>query len=161
MSKNIDLLAAESEQLDIITVSDTWLSPAHDSNQILLPNYHPPLGKDHPNDQHGGVSIYVKIYIGWKPRTDLDVDNLEAVWIKLYLRIEKLLIGSFYRPLNARVNYLDLISECVRKARNVMSKFVILGDFNTDFLSNPSPHLLNILNLYHLSQLTNIATRIN
>ena len=67
LSTNIDLLAAESEQLDTITVSETWLSPAHDSNQILLPNYHPPLGKDRPNDPHGGVSIYVKNILDGNP----------------------------------------------------------------------------------------------
>ena len=38
-------------------------------------------------------------------------------------------------------------------------KFVILGDFNTDFLNRPSQHLLDMLTLYQLKQLINIHTR--
>ena len=34
-----------------------------------------------------------------------------------------------------------------------MNKYIILDDFNTDFLDNPSKHLLDILNIFQLHQL--------
>ena len=69
-------------------------------------------------------------------------------------------MGSFYRPSNSRANYWDLISDSIRKANNCVVKFIVLGDFNTDIFNNPSQHLMDILNVHQLLQLTNSATRI-
>ena len=41
-----------------------------------------------------------------------------------------------------------------------MNKYIILGDFNTDFLDNPSKHLLDSLNMFQLHQLINPPTRV-
>ena len=41
-----------------------------------------------------------------------------------------------------------------------MNKCIILGDFNPDFLDNPSKHLLDILNIFQLHQSINSPTRI-
>ena len=41
-----------------------------------------------------------------------------------------------------------------------MNKYTILDDFNTDFLDNPSKHLLDILNIFQLHQSINSPTRI-
>ena len=43
-------------------------------------------------------------------------------------------MGSYYRPPNANVQCLDLISESVWKVNKSMTKFIILEDFNRDFL---------------------------
>jgi len=53
-----------------------------------------------------------------------------------------------YRPPNSTVNYWELISDSIRKANNCVVKVIILGDFNTDFLNNPSQHLMDILNVH-------------
>ena len=39
-------------------------------------------------------------------------------------------------------------------------KSIIFSDFDTDFFNNPSQHLMDILNLHNLYQLTNSPTRI-
>ena len=124
-----------------------------------MPNFHEPIRLDRPNDPHGGVAVYVKNYLHCKPRPDLYVNNLEAVWVETRLELKGLLIGSYYRPPNANVQYWDLISESLRKVNNSTMKFVILGDFNTDFLNRPSQYLLDMLTLYQLKQLLNIHTR--
>ena len=98
------------------------------NSSIHLTNFHPPIRRDRPNDPQGGVAIYVKHILSCKRiRPDLQVNGLEAVWV------ESLLAGSFYRPPNSRVNYWELISDSIRKANNCVVKFIILGDFNTDF----------------------------
>ena len=56
----IDLIEAEANQFDIITVSETWLSQIDVNTSIHLTNFHPPIRRDRPNDPHGGVAIYVK-----------------------------------------------------------------------------------------------------
>ena len=163
LKNKLDLFEAESSKFEIITVSETWLSPtpACDNKYLGLTNYHPPIRKDRPiNDPWGGVAIYVKNDLYCKHRKDLDVNDLEAVWVETKLKQESILIGSFYRPPGVTVQYWDLIREGIRKASNTMLKFIILGDFNTNYLHNPSQHLLDIANHYQLHQTVKQATRI-
>ena len=156
----IDLIAPESEQFDIITVCETWLKPTDKDESIKLPNYHTPLRRDRLHQAYGGVAIYIKEYLSFTPRPDLQVDNLEAVWVELNLGNEKILVGAFYMAPGTPTAYWQLIRESIHKADTTMLKYFILGDFNTDFLSNPSHHLRQILNLYNLHQVTNGPTRI-
>ena len=60
IKNKIDLIEAEANQFDIITVSETWLSQIDMNTSIHLTNFHPPIRRDRPNDPHGGVAIYVK-----------------------------------------------------------------------------------------------------
>ena len=159
LRNKIDLFEAECCNFDILTVSETWLSPLDDNSDLLLAGFHPPVRRDRPNDPHGGVAIYVKNTLYLKARPDLHVDNLEAVWIQTKLNQENVLIGSFYRPPNANVDYWNLISDSIDKANNDQKKFFVLGDFNTDWLDNPSRHLLDIVNLFQLRQLIDSPTR--
>ena len=124
----MDLLEAESNNFDIISLSEFWLSHSDRNSSIYLPNFHEPVRLDRLNDPHGGVAIYVKNYLYCKPRPHLYVNNLEAVWVETRLEQEGLLIGSYYRPPNAIVQYWDLISESLRKVNNSKMKFIILGD---------------------------------
>jgi len=156
----VDLLQTEAESFDIITLSETWLCPAITNDSLTLTNFHPLVRKDRMDEAYGGVGIYVKDNMLCKPRPDLCTNGLEAVWVETKINQDKLLIGSFYRPPGAPVSYWGLVSENVRKINNEMVKFVILGDFNTNFLSNPATKLLDILNLFNLTQMVDKPTRI-
>ena len=159
IKSKLDLIEAEYSDADFITVSETWLSCDDLNSNIMLPNFHPPVRHDRETDAHGGVAIYVKSNLINKPRPDLIINDLEAVWVETRLRQERFLIGSFYRPPNSPVRYWDLISDSIRQVSNLGIKFIILGDFNTDFLHSPSQHLLNIINDHHLKQLITEPTR--
>ena len=133
IKNKIGLIEAEADQFDIITVSETWLSQIDMNTSIHLTNFHPPIRRNQPNDPHAGVAIYVKNNLFCKPRLDLEVNGLEAVWVETKINQECLLVGSFNRPPNSSANYWELISDSIRKANNCVVKFIILGDFNTDF----------------------------
>ena len=75
LKNKIDLIQAESNQFDIITMSETWLSHTDHNDNIHLAHFHPPV-------RRGGVAIYVKDSLFCKPRPDLLVNDLEAVWIE-------------------------------------------------------------------------------
>ena len=154
LGKKLDLFEAESKHFDIITLSETWLSKRDNNNELHLSQFHPPVRQDRADDPHDGVASYVRNNLYCKPRPDLHVNNLEAVWIET-----KLLVGSFYRPPNAKIDYWELICDFIQKANNTMNKYIILGDLNTDFLYNPSKHLLDILNMFQLHQLLNSPAR--
>ena len=160
LGKKLDLFEAESKHCDTITLSETWLSKRDNNNELHLSHFHPPVRQDRADDPHGGVAIYVRNNLYCKPQPDLHVNDLEAVWIETKLNQENLLVGSFYRPPNAKIDYWKLISDSIQKANNTMNKCIILGDFNPDFLDNPAKHLLDILNMLQLHQLINSPTRI-
>ena len=155
----LDVLAHEIKDYDIVTLSETWLSDSTSDDSLLIDGFHPPIRQDRP-DHYGGVAIYVKNNLICKPRPDLSVPTLEAVWIETRLSQEPLLVGSFYRPPNSNINYWRLIDESIKQVVQTPYKFIILGDFNTDILNNPSPHLLDVIQLNGLELLVTSPTRI-
>jgi hypothetical protein len=160
LKNKLSLFEPECDKLDIITVSETWLSDRDENSSLRLKNFHPPVRLDRVGDAHGGVAIYVRNTLSCKPRPDMIIPGLEAVWVEVILNNQPLLVGSFYRPPNALVSYWDKVNDSISKANDDLKKFVILGDFNTDWLASPSKHMLDILNRYQLHQLVTQPTRI-
>jgi len=153
-------LEAELGKFDIITVSETWLSDKVDQDSICLNGYHPPVRRDRPGDSHGGVAVYVKCNLICKPRIDLCIPDLEAIWIETKLDQDTLLVGVFYRPPSATVDHWLLINDSVQLAMNTPHKFILFGDLNADCTVNPPFHLQELMNTNSLSQLTSEPTRI-
>ena len=51
IKNKIDLIEAEANQFDIITVSETWLSQIDMNTSIHLTNFHPPIRRDRPSER--------------------------------------------------------------------------------------------------------------
>ena len=105
------------------------------------------------------VATYVKTSHFCKYRPDLEINNLEAVWVETKINKKSYIIGSFYQPPNAAVTYWDLVEESLRKANSTNSTMVLLGDFNSDF-NNPHRRIFEIMNNFSLQQLVTENTRI-
>ena len=92
----------------------------------------------------GGVLIYVKSGINFKPRNDLNVyksKELESLFIEIINKKESNdIIGVIYR--HPSMNGTDFIDEhlkgIVDKLSNVNKKVFIAGDFNFDLLNAAS-----------------------
>ena len=160
ISKHKLELECEIGKYDIVTMSETWMSDSTPHSVYTFDGFQQPVRRDRPNDPHGGVAIYVKDNLICKPRPDLSVPNLEAVWIETKLGQETLLVGSMYRPPDSLAAYWGLIDLSIKNASHTPHKYVVLGDLNTDFLNNPSNHLLNIISMYNLQQLVKEPTRL-
>jgi hypothetical protein len=101
----IDELEVESEDADVIAVTETWLEPKIITENLEIPSFHKPLRKDRSTDAHGGVAIYCRENHIIKERKDLHIPDLEALWAEILVGGKKLLVGAFYRPPNAPVEY--------------------------------------------------------
>ena len=157
----IDYLSVEAKDHDIITLSETWLNKDILNEDLIIPNFFPPIRRDR-DDNHGGVAVYVRNNLFCKERQDLAVEGLESIWIETKLCQESLLVGTFYRPPDSRAHYWTLIDESIKKAMSTPHKFVILGDLNSDYINKPNEnkHLFNIIKFNNLLQLINEYTRI-
>ena len=158
LRNKMDFVHIEATKHDIITISETCLNERDNSNNLAVPGFHPIVRRD--RDGHGGVAIYVRSNMIMKERPDLDVPGLEVIWIETKINQNVLLVGSIYMPPNTPVAYWNLIKESINKAFNTPHRFILLGDLNTCFMHNPSPHLMEIIQQYSLNQLINDYTRI-
>ena len=131
----LDILQAELHDIDILSFTETWLSPDISTEDIILQSYNKLERKDRPEDPHGGVIIYVKDGIHYKRRDDLEVRGIESIWIELIHNRKSILYGVFYRPPESDSQYLSNIEDSIALAIDTdISDVIITGDFNFNYL---------------------------
>ena len=79
----------------------------------------------------GGVALYVRDTIPCKHRTDLEIRDLESVWVELQVKCKRILVGGFHKPPNCSPDYFELLKESIDRACNTdIIDIIITGDFN-------------------------------
>ena len=69
-----------------------------------------------------------------KRRNDLELQDIECVWIEISLNRKKMLIGTFYRPPTALASTLTSTETSIGLAYDTnISDILIVGDFVGDF----------------------------
>ena len=133
----LDILQAELSEFDILAFTETWLSPQTDTADLDLATYYRPERKDR-DDGHGGVILYVKETLRYKRKADLEIRDIECIWIELINNHQRILFGLFYRPPNSNVNYLSSIEDSLGLAIDTgIADIIVTGDFNLNML-NPN-----------------------
>ena len=56
---DLELLCV-NHNLDILCLSETWLSQSHPSATLSIHGFQLPFRRDSPDDPHGGVAVYVR-----------------------------------------------------------------------------------------------------
>ena len=134
----LEILHAELFEFDILAVTETWLSPTDDSDDLLLQSYNRPERKDRVDDSHGGVILYIKEGIHYKRRKDLEIRGIESIWVELANKHKRILFGLFYRPPGSSINYYSDIENSLNLAVDTdISDIIVTGDFNFNVL-NPT-----------------------
>ena len=153
----LDCFESECIGYDVICVSETWLNNNIKNAAITIPSYQEPIRKDR-EDGYGGVCIYARDNLIVKPRPDLDIPGLEAVWAEVRNSHFKFLICALYRPPSSKVNYWTLIDESIQGAKMTnISNIFIMGDINEDQMQANS-RFRRILERNHLVQLIDKST---
>ena len=118
-----------------------------------MTNFKDPFRCDR-NVRSGGVAIYVRESLNVIRRSDLELKDLECVWIQVKIRGDDILICGIYRPPNSSQNYWNLIHESVDRAKSTaVQDIIILGNLNNDLLvNNRSKNLYDLINTYNLKQ---------
>ena len=130
--QKIDILESELSNFDFIGLSETWFNPNINSSDINISGFRTPFRKDR-SEGHGGVAVYIKNDIPCARRLDLEILNIECIWIEVRLQTKRILIGTFYRPPNSDQTVLSNIENSVGLAVDTgISDIIIQGDFNLD-----------------------------
>lgn len=117
-------------------MNETWLDHNTDSEDLINQGFQEPMRRDRGDNRYGGVMIYVNSNIVCKRRTDLEVTQVECIWVECIIYKKKFLIGTFYRRPNSETEKWNLIAYSMEKAKDTnISNIIITGDFN-DNLNN-------------------------
>ena len=127
---------------DILCFTESWLDATTKNDDIALEGFDFSFRNDRTDRPGGGVIVYCKSDLVCKRRSDLEVRDVECIWIELHLKNNSYLIGTFYRHPNS-TNYIwDLINHSIELAIDSRIKNIIItGDINGNQLVPGNTHL--------------------
>ena len=151
----IDLLFSKFSQFEIISFTETWLDETFPTSELLFKSLYPPERKDRNSNPYGGVLVYVKDLLSYVRRDDLDMNEVECVWILIKLCNSKnILHGTFYRPPNSSSHCTSKIEDSISLAIDSNVTDVVMNDdFNLNYFNAASRKKINMLCNQYMSQL--------
>ncbi|CAB3990292.1 Hypothetical predicted protein [Paramuricea clavata] len=102
----------------------------------------------------GGVALYIKDNILWRRRYDLETDDIESIWLEIFIAKSKsILIATFYRPPGSSVyvpnEFNKTFNDMLLNGTKENKEIIILGDFNVDYLKpNDNKEIKSIFQLF-------------
>ena len=169
---DIEDLLVSNHKFDIIALTETHIDDTVTDSEVEIPNYKIFL-KDR-NRMGGGVAIYCNVNLEPHRRLDLEIGNIEMIWVEINVGGRKFLTSSCYRPpgQNARqiTYFLDSLQQSLELAIDENpTSVVLLGDLNDRCTIWNSNHhqselkdkLVTMSNLLNLHQLIHEPTRGN
>ena len=160
------LFLSTNEKTDILVINETKLDQTVHDNEIYLPGFDVVRRDRITNGRNGGgVSMYLRSNLCFHVRDDLSSSNLESLIIEITKpRSKPFLVGTWYRPPQSSPDLFAQFETLVGKIDAENKEFYLLGDLNCNLLpehlDSNSSQLLNIMEIYGLSQLINEPTRI-
>ena len=153
------IIESEFKQFDIITVTETWLNERISDNEVQFNDYSI-YRRDRTGDSHGGICTFIRNNVYSKRRTDIELPNIECLWVEFYIHNRKILLGTFYRPPNSLPAVLDSMENSIGLAFDSNAhEIIITGDFNLDMLETTTYRkVLDICQHYNLTQLISEPT---
>ena len=163
---DLRIFMSQSKGIDILAINETKLDSTIKDNEIHLPGYDVVRKDRENNGRHGGgVCIYVRSNINFQIRADLSPSDIECLTIEISrLRSKPFLVSTWYRPPQSSPDLFAVFERVVDKVDAENLELYLLGDLNCDLLPDSvnanSSHLLNIMDIYGLTQLITEPTRV-
>lgn len=150
-------------EIDVLAVTETWLSENIRDNVITIPNY--VFYRKDRLSRGGGVGFFIHDSLNSK-KLSVDADRLEDdfefLWISVTVNRLNMALGVYYRAPNR-----DLRS-CINNLDNNLpilltsyDQVIVLGDFNVNLLQNKVSYLSKCLEFYGFTQIVKEPTRIS
>lgn len=132
IANKIDLIESEFSKFDVICITETWLDRKTRDDILNIQGFKL-YRRDREGDSHGGICVYVQQNLYSRRRNDLELPDIECIWIEINTHNRKQLIGTFYRPPNSDNTVLATIEDSIGLAFDTnMQNILITGDFNLD-----------------------------
>ena len=110
---------------DILCINESWLDDSISAQDIAVSGYS--TVTKHRNRHGGGIVVYVKNEVKFDRRIDLELPELECIWIELKCKGQNVLMCSMYRPPSANPEYYSNILDVLEKAvMKIMLPFLLM-----------------------------------
>ena len=160
------LLEDTNKNIHIFGISETHLNNNMSSSQLSIDGYDF-IRKDRiSGGTGGGVGCYIRKDINWQRRTDLESNEIEGMWIEMFIQKScSLLICILYRPPDTSKHlsndFEDQFDVAIETSILENKETIVMGDINCNFLKK-SDHktIKDILERNGLKQVIKSATRI-
>ncbi|MCG8047745.1 MAG: endonuclease/exonuclease/phosphatase family protein, partial [Candidatus Thiodiazotropha endolucinida] len=134
------MLNNSHNDIHILGLSETKLKDFHQDNYFCLDNYQL-FRKDRVitrerTEQGGGIIVYVKNGIKVERRKDLEMNEIECVWVEVFPKnSHSFLVGTIYRHPNDGVQWNENFELLIENVLEKQKEIYLLGDFNRDLLN--------------------------
>ncbi len=113
----------------------------------------------------GGVAIYIRDTLMFSRREDLEIDDVECIWVEIKCKQRQpVLISSIYRPPSSSVEFMGKLSDILNKASCECKEIITTGDFNCDvseeYDNMQSNQIISCFSLFQMAQLIHDPTRV-
>eukprot|EP00794_Sanderia_malayensis_P017903 gene17903-19681_t len=122
---------------------------------------------DRKTGSYGGVICYLRTDINYERRKDLEIQGIEAIWIKLIVKNTNSILISFiiYRPPDSSSHidrdFVSKLENMIESATLVNKEMVLAGDLNCDYSKTDNhKEIKDIFQSNALKQLIKQPTRI-
>ena len=113
---NIDQIALEMKDYDIIALTETFLDETIPDDDIYVHGYSKPYRNDR-NRHGGGVCIYVRSTLIVERVLECEFQNIECVWLKVRVKGHAFYFGSVYRPPTAGREFWETLDLSIQKVK--------------------------------------------
>ena len=164
LSKLIHIKCNFAEKFSIITLSETWLSEADKSNSYKINGYQEPFRRDREAINgpvgYSGVLAWVSNNLACKRRKDLELPNIEAMWLEIRSVNNKFFLCVTYRK-PTRNDFWDIFQSNINMVREINgAKILITGDLNADPQTEEGRKLSNFVFVNNLTMHITAPTRV-
>ena len=129
----------DNKTIDILTLSETWLSDSISDAEIELPGFAcVKLDRTGVKEGYGGVVIYIREGLSFCLRDDIDTRGHECLWIELIRDICKpTIICCAYRAPDVDLEgFISSLQSSVPEINFEKSDVILLGDLNVNIMPN-------------------------
>ena len=165
LCKSFDLFSSivTESDLDVVGLSETWLTDAMPSYALNIPNYR--FVRSDRGARGGGVAFYIENSLSFKLlATGGNNTQLEQMWVSLKVSGKNICLGTLYRPPNCNLGQcLDALEDQLVNLIPEFDYICFAGDFNVDFQKSNDNDFLQfsrLLSKYSLIQHVNQPTRV-
>ena len=160
-------LFLQSSGIHILALNETKLDPQYPKELTAVAGYQQERLDRTCNG--GGVSLYVRDSVKFKPRDDVPTDSLELICVDIQPpRSKPYLVVSWYRPPSDPVGTFSKMENVLSYLDKEGKEIILLGDTNCDLTitapdqpaENNSKHICSLYELFSLNQLIEEPTRV-
>ena len=147
---------------DILCICETFLNDTFSDTELQLENYQ--LFRKDRKTNGGGLVLYVKENLRCSLREDMQVNDIEALWVEIKHESQKeFLLGYTYRPPSSHQKWTTDFEVVLEQVYTENKEIILLGDLNLNLLeSNSHVHnWLQITESINLNQLVHTPTRVS